>query len=137
MNRLIVALGIAILAVGCGHDINNKDAVRQGVIDYLTQRKKDTGLDMTLMNVEIASVTYQKNEAKAKVSFKPKGSDSATGMTMDYVLERTGDKWVVKGRQESGMNPHGGQAMPAPATEAQPQMPPNHPPVDGAKPKDK
>jgi hypothetical protein len=85
------------------------------------------------MNVEVANVTFQGNEAKASISFKPKGSDAGGGMTMSYTLERRGADWVVKGRQESGANPHGGSVMPGGAMPGA-QMPPNHPPVEGAKP---
>ena len=143
MKRLIPLIAVALFGIGCSRDINNKDAVRQGVVDYLTKRKAETGLDMNLMNVEVANVTFQNNEAKASISFKPKGSDAGGGMTMSYTLERQGAKWVVKGRQESGMAPHGGGAAPGGAMPggAMPggaapgaQMPPNHPPVEGAKP---
>jgi hypothetical protein len=133
-----------LFAAACNRsNIDNKEAVRQGVVDYLAKRKQQTGLDMNLMNVEVSNVTFEKNEAKAMVSFKPKGSEGASGgMTMGYTLERQGDKWIVKGRQESGLNPHGGGAMGSPggtpgAVEPGAQMPPNHPPVPGAKPVEK
>lgn len=126
---------IAVFAAGCARDINNTDAVRAGVVEYLSKRTGQTGLDMNSMAVNVTSVSFQKNEAHATVSFKPKGSDAAGGMSMNYVLERRGDQWVVKGRQESGLNPHGGTPqMPLPGGEATPAMPANHPPVDGAKP---
>jgi hypothetical protein len=121
-----------MLAAGCGKNINNKEAVKQGVVDYLNKRMSQTGLDMSLMNVDVSSVSFQKNEAHATVSFQPKGSE-ASGMTMNYVLERNGDRWVVKGRQESGANPHGGGGLP-PAMPGGAELPPNHPPVTGANP---
>jgi hypothetical protein len=135
MNRLPY-LVLALLFAGCGKNIDNNDAVRQGVVDYLNKRTKETGLDMNLMNVEVTSVTFSKNEARAMVSFKPKGSDAPGGMSMGYTLERQGDKWVVRGRQESGLNPHGGEAMPLPGG-APVEMPRDHPPVEGAKPESK
>lgn len=124
----------AILASGCGRDINNNEAVRKGVVDYLTKRKGQTGLDMSLMDVSVSNVTFQKNEASATVSFQPKGG-GASGMSMNYVLERQGNEWVVKGRKESGVNPHGAQGMPKGASEAMPAdpsgaaLPPGHPPT--------
>jgi len=132
---LLVAL-IAVLA-GCNRDINNKEAVRQGVVDYLSKRTGQTGLDMNLMNVDVSSVKFENNEAHATVAFKPKGADGPGGMTMSYVLERQGAKWVVKGRQESGMSPHGGTPPPGnamPQGDATGAIPPNHLPVEGAKP---
>jgi hypothetical protein len=126
------AVAAALLACGCARDINSKDAVRQGVIDYLNKRREQTGLDMKLMNVDVSNVTFQKNEATATVSFQPK-SGGAQGMSMNYVLERNGNQWVVKGRKESGVNPHGAQGMPGqampPAGMPSGAMPPNHPSI--------
>lgn len=119
----------AILACGCARDINNNDAVRKGVVDYLNKRKGQTGLDMALMNVAVSNVTFRNDEASATVSFQPKGG-GASGMSMNYVLERKGNEWVVKGRKESGVNPHGAQEIPQ-AMPADPSgaLPPGHPPA--------
>lgn len=135
------AILAALLAAGCARNINNKDAVRQGVVDYLNKRRQQTGLDMGLMNVDVSNVTFQKNKATATVSFQPK-SGGVQGMSMNYVLERKGDQWVVKGRKESGMNPHGAQGMQGTPGMGMPPagqfgaMPPGHPPTNGA-PSDK
>lgn len=125
-------LVVAFLLAGCGRNIQNEAAVRQGVLDYLQQRKAQTGLDLDSMDVSVTSVSFQKNEARATVYFKPKGSSD--GMQMNYALERSGDKWVVKGRSESGANPHGAQGLPgnphgdtmSPNSQG---LPPGHPPV--------
>lgn len=125
-------------------DINNKEAIRSAVVDYLNQRSAQTGLDMNLMNVEVNSVSYENNEARAMVAFKPKNSETG-GMSMSYVLERRGDHWVVKGRSESGMSPHGAQGMPPAQGGMQPMppgagtqpLPPGHPPLGGEKSKGK
>ena len=105
VKLLSLLVAIAVFVVGCGRDINNKDAVRKGVVDYLNKRSGQTGLDLNNMNLEVTSVSFQKNEAHATVSFKPKGTEASSGMSMNYVLERQGDQWVVKGRQESGVEP--------------------------------
>jgi hypothetical protein len=125
----------ASLVCGCSRDINNKDAVRKGVVDYLNKRKSQTGLDMTLMNVDVSNVTFERNEATATVSFQPK-TGAAQGMSMNYVLERKANEWVVKGRKESGVNPHGAEGMPGAqgmpgAMPADPSgaLPPGHPPT--------
>jgi hypothetical protein len=128
------ALGLSIaLLSGCKHDIQNTDAVKQGVASYLAKRS-----DLLAMDVSVTAVTYNKNEATATVHFQAKGNNApGSGMTMQYVLERQGDKWTVKGR--AGSDPHGAAAsgMPQGGTEsmgAMPQtLPPGHP-TGGARP---
>jgi len=44
-------------------------------------------------------------------------------MMMNYTLDRKGGKWVVRGRTENGVNPHGATAPPTGT------LPPNHPPI--------
>ncbi len=138
VHSIRATLVVVILAAGCSRNIQSTDAVRQGVLDYLDQRKSQTGLDMKLMNVDVSNVTFQNNEATAVVSFKPKAG-GAQGMSINYALERKGDKWVVKGRKEGGGSPHGAQgapgAMPGNMPGAMPAgpdggaLPPGHPPT--------
>ena len=99
-----VALGVAIALLGaCKKDIQTKEAVRQGVMNYLSKRS-----DLLAMDVNVTSVDFSKDEATATVRFQAKGNNTpAGGMTMQYVLERKSDQWVVKGRPGSG-SPHGG-----------------------------
>lgn len=128
--RKLTLLAAAILLTACSKDINNGDAVKQGVLDYLQQRKTQTGLDMGLMNVDVVSVSFEKDKAKAVVMFRPKNMADAAGMQMAYTLDRKGNKWVVEGHGETegGANPHG-TGMPG----GMPQgMPPGHPGVGGA-----
>ncbi len=122
-----VALVLAALALAaCNRGMENKEAVRQGIIDYLANRKN---LNVASMNVEVSSVTFKGNEAEATVSFAPK-EGGGQGMTMRYVLEKQGGRWVVKGRGDSGQGHGGAMPMPAPAPG---QMPPGHPPAGGEK----
>lgn len=126
-----------LLLVGCAKDINNKEAVRTAVVDYLTKRAESTGLNMSSMEVQVASVSFQKDQAQAMISIKPRGGADG-GMQMSYALVRKGDAWEVKGKQESGPNPHGaGAEMPPPQSAAPSDggaaMPPGHPPVDPSK----
>lgn len=111
----------------CKRDIQNQEAVRSSIVDYLTSRQAQTGLNMDSMNVEIASLDFSSggNEAHATVRFTLKSGGA--GMTMPYTLDRKGDKWVVRAHAETGQNPHGTAGLPS--------LPPNHPPVDpnGAK----
>lgn len=93
---------IAVLWVtGCKQNIQSDEAVKQGIQAYLAKRP-----DLLSMDVNVTAVTYRQDEATATVHFQAKGDKNpATGMTMQYVLERKGNQWAVKGRAGSG--PHG------------------------------
>jgi hypothetical protein len=65
-------------------------------MSYLSKRS-----DLLAMDVSVASVSFQQDEATAQVHFQAKGNSSpAAGMTMQYVLERKDGQWVVKGRPD-------------------------------------
>ena len=114
----------ALLLTGCSRGTDNKEAVRQGVLEHLSTR---AGLDVKSMQVDVVSVSFRENEADAVVSFRPKGTtDAGAGMQMNYTLEKQGARWVVKAKRDSGASPHGG--MPA-GTPPGGQMPPGHPPA--------
>lgn len=113
------------LLAACSRDIENTNAVRQGVIDHLSGR---SGLDVSSMQVEVTKVSFRKDEADATVSFRPKGSaDPSSGMEMRYTLERKGGRWVVKGKADMGGHGEGGSGG-----AAMPGMPPGHPPAGSA-----
>src|SRR5271170_4658789 len=136
----IAALIVLLTSAGCAKkDTDNNDAVKQGVMKYLSKRN-----DLAAMDVSVASVQFRGNEADAKVHFQAKNNSSpAASMDMVYVMERKGDEWVVKGRNAAGgggANPHGGAAggpglpaghpsipsggAPQPAMPELPQLPP-------------
>jgi len=75
------------------------------------------------MTIDVGNVTFTRDQAIAAVSFRPKSSPDA-GMTMNYTLERRGNKWVVAKRNDSGG--HGTQ----PGTQPGAALPPGHPQVD-------
>src|SRR5262249_44726956 len=109
------ALVAAALFLGaCSKDIQNKQALKDGGVEYLNSRMSQTGLDVSLMDVEVPSMSFERDQARATVVFHPKGQTQGAGMTMNYSFDRKGDKWVVHGRQDSGANPHGGGGLPAP-----------------------
>jgi hypothetical protein len=132
---------VAMLLAACSKDIQNSEAVKQGVIEYLQARKSQTGLDMSLMQVDVVSVSFEKDQARATVMFRPKSAADAAGMQLPYTLKRKGNKWEVEPHSEGGANPHAagdGGALPPnhPALpEGMPQsseggaLPPGHPPV--------
>jgi hypothetical protein len=124
------------LSGGCNRGAGNpEEAVRQGVIDYLSKR---ANLNVAAMDVAVTSVIFRQNEADAVVAITAKGASPGQGMSMKYTLDRQGDHWVVKDKTEAGGSPHSA-ASASPHGETPPPMggtlPPGHPAVDGTKPK--
>jgi hypothetical protein len=116
----------------CKKDIQNEQAVRQGILNHLSKRQ-----DLGSLDVTVKRVAFRKDEADATVHMQPKNSDApSSGADFQYVLERKGNEWVVKGKAlgsghgaGGGMaNPHGGGAppggMPMPLPPGHPQVPP-------------
>jgi hypothetical protein len=122
--RKSLLIAVVTFVAACSRDIQNPEAVRQGVLDYLTERKAQTGLDPDQLQIDVGSVSFQKDEARASVIFRPKNQPDPQPMSITYVLDRKGNKWVVRPHAAQSGNPHG------PETE----MPPGHPPTDGADP---
>jgi hypothetical protein len=125
----VLGLSIALLG-GCKKNIQNDDAVRQGIMNYLSKRP-----DLLSMDVNVTSVAYRQDEATATVRFQAKGNTSpGASMSMQYLLERQGNQWNVKGR--AGASGHVAQGSPADGSgggsmSAMPNttMPPGHPSV--------
>jgi hypothetical protein len=111
--RIAPALLLLVALTGCNRGSPSKSAIRQGVLDYLAGRNLD--LNMGSMNVDVTALTMNNGKADATVSFTPKGGNPAQRMTMRYQLEERGDRWVVVGRQDENMSPHGAQAAPGAA----------------------
>ena len=107
--RKAAVLSLLCLAA-CHHGDRNNEAVRQGVVDYLAASKLK--LNMDAMDANVTSVSFEKDVARAAVAFVVKGQPGGGGMNMDYVLDRKGDKWVVRGKQVSPGNAHGAEALP-------------------------
>jgi hypothetical protein len=143
VKRSLAAFALlgAFCLAGCQKDIQTKDAVRQGVMTYLTQNKN---LSVNSMDIEVTQVTFRDKEADAVVMFKPKGGDAASGMSMKYTLERQGSTWVVKKKADSGAHgataPTGSMPMPSgsmPMPSTSGAMPAGHPPTGAATPEPK
>jgi hypothetical protein len=128
VKRLLLA--VALLAAACSKNIQNSDAVRQAIMDYLSAKSAQTGLNMANMTVDVTALEFERDSARASVSFRVKGAPGNAGMSMNYTLDRKGDKWVVRGPGEMGGNPHGG-AVPGtlPQGSGGGTMPPGHPGV--------
>ena len=104
---MIWATALVVCLAACNRGNTNKEAVRQGVIDFVASR----GLNIQGMNVSLTAVQFNGNRADATVEFTPKGGAPGSGMSMAYQLEQQGSKWVVTGRRDMGA-PHGGNAAP-------------------------
>jgi hypothetical protein len=107
--RIVSALLLTLCLAGCHRGDQNKEAVRQGIVDHLKSRNMAVDLELT-------SVQFNGNQATAEVSIWPKAAPGQK-MSMGYKLEQRDGKWTVLGLSESV--PHGGGAMPggAPAVE--------------------
>lgn len=135
-NRMVKrfwAAFAAILIMGagsaCKRNIDNQEAVRQAVIDYLAKR---SNLNVSAMNVDVTAVTFRSNEADAVVAITVRGASPGQPMSMRYTLERQGDQWAVKSKAEAGGSPHGaGAASPHGGAEppASGELPAGHPTV--------
>jgi len=147
LPAIAFGLIIAALLTGCKKNIDNNDAVKQGISAYLSKRS-----DLLAMEVSVQSVSYKDNQATATVRFQAKGNSSPNaGMTMAYVLERNGNQWVVKGKaggDSHAGNPQGVPGAPQGSIGAMPNtgagslgampggtgqtLPPGHPAIGGA-----
>lgn len=123
--RLFGLAFAAVLLAGCQRGAQNDEAaVRQAVMDYLSQR---SDLNLSQMDVNVTSIAINGNQAEATASIQPKNAPAGTPpMEIRYALERQGDHWAVKGRA-AGQEGHGMGAAPG---QAQP-LPPGHPPAGG------
>ncbi len=101
---------LIVSLAACNGAKKNNDAVRQGVVDYLTGKGFDIPKAMT---VAVTNLEMNGSQADVTVSITPAGGAPAQGMTMKYHLEQKGDKWAVVARQDSGASPHGAGAMPS------------------------
>lgn len=139
MRRFATCALAALLLASCSKNIENKDAVRQGVVDHLKARK-NLDLDLSSMQLEVTSVIFRDKEADATVSFVPKGAAPSQGMSMKYTLVREGGSWKVKQKSETTNNPHSGGAVtnpheggmgtvPPPGAGGGAELPPGHPPM--------
>jgi hypothetical protein len=145
--KVLLLVPAALLLASCARkDIQNPEAVRQAVMEDLQARQAKTGVDLSSMKVEVPSVTFNRDEARASVSFLPKGGQG--GMQIPYTLTRKGDKWVVteRGAQHANALPAGASDQPlppghpsfgaipgqspGPTTDGQTQLPAGHPPVN-------
>lgn len=128
------AFWAAILFLGTGIACKrgggcSEEAARESVIEYLSKR---ANLNVAAMNVTVTSLVCRANDADVTVAFTAKGANPGQPMSFPYTLERQGDRWVVKPKPATGVNPHGGGAA---GMQPGTALPPGHPAVGGGAPK--
>jgi hypothetical protein len=128
MNRAFTATllgGILIITLGCKSKIDDKEAIRAGVIKYLTSLNM---LNINAMDIKVTQATVNGNQAQAQVEIRAKSADTAgSSMQLNYSLEKRGYDWVVLKSQPAG----GSMQHPAPGSMSPNGMPPGHPTVGG------
>lgn len=161
MRYILSVLCAFLLTAGCSRAPEDKEAIRKAVADHVT---KNAGIDLNQIDLTVADVKFEGNQATAAVSFKPKGAPEQ-GMNMSYTLERRGNEWVVKGRgaghggmggmgagamgggmgagqmgsggEKGGDMPTGHPPVNAPGAAGSGELPAGHPPVNQPTPKSK
>jgi hypothetical protein len=129
MNRAFsaaVLVSVLLLTTGCKPKVDEKVAIRDGVIKHLSGM---SGLNVSNMTVEVTKATVNGDKAQADVEVRAKnGEPGAPGMQLTYDLQKNGQEWVVlKGQATGGMqHPAAGEMSPQGA------MPADHPPVGNA-----
>jgi len=138
--RIVSASLLIFCLAGCNRGVQSNEAIRQGVLDYLSQK---AGMNVAAMDINLTSVKVNGNQADTTVTFAAKGATAAQ-MTMQYHLEQKDNKWTVVGRQDAGQhtatppptgamppgdNPHGAGAMPAPPAGGKMPAPEDLPPA--------
>ena len=116
--RIVSTFLLIFCLAGCHRGVESKDAVRQGVLDYLATK----GMTATAMDITVTSVKFDGDKADATVSFAAKGSGVGQ-MSIQYHLEFKDSKWAVLGRKDAGQ--HGGGQLPPGAAPAGAGMPGN------------
>jgi len=129
MNRAFLTslLGATLLFAGaCKSKPPDKDAIRSGVINYLTSLKT---LNVNAMDVIVTQSSVNGNQAQAQVEIRLKNSPpDGPSMKLSYNLEKRGEEWAVVKSQPAG----GTMQHPAPGEMPPGGLPPGHPNVNGS-----
>jgi len=78
----------------------------------------------------VLTMNFQENTARVTVAFNLKTGE--TGMQLPYELERSGNKWVVKGLISNGKEPPAGLPSDHPVPGGSGGLPSGHPQVGGS-----
>ncbi len=126
-KQWMIAVSLCLVAA-CNRASQNPDSVKQGIVEHLG---KNAGLDLAQLDIDVSNVQFKGSEATATVTFQPKGSPGQ-GMTMNYTLERKGDKWAVI--KKAGSSGHADGPISQPPAAPSGNLPPGHPPLEDGKP---
>ncbi len=138
VKRIALATAVLLLGACARKNIENKEAIRQAVIDYLNSRQAQTGLDMSTMDVNVTAMAFERDTARATVDFRIKNGDA--GMQINYTLSRKGDQWVVEPKAQSGgghgvvLPPGGDTSGDTSGSKGSGQLPPGHPAIPQTSP---
>jgi hypothetical protein len=116
MKRFALAAGLLVLliaATGCKKQLGDNDAIRSGIMQHLTAVGT---LNISAMEMDIRSVSIDRDKAHADVEFRPKtGGAPGAGMQVVYDLQKRDGSWVVLKTQAAGgmlQHPDPGQNPP-------------------------
>ena len=125
MKLLVLPVLAICVLIGCNRASQSQEAIRAGVIDYLSGK-----VNVGAMDVDVVSIDFKGNEADATVAFRAKGASASSGLQFRYTLEQRSGKWVVKDKAQAGGSPHGAATNPGGG-----ELPAGHPPLEpgGAK----
>jgi hypothetical protein len=129
MNRAFFAalLGATLFFAGaCRSKVDDKEAVRAGIIKYLGSLNT---LNVSAMDINVSQVSVNGNQAQAQVEIRLKNSPpDGASMKLSYNLEKRGGEWAVVKSQPAG----GSMQHPAPGEMPAGGLPPGHPNVNGS-----
>jgi hypothetical protein len=128
MDRAFLAtllFGFLLAVSGCNPKVDNKEAIRDGVIKHLAGMN---GLNVNNMSITVTNAKVNGDHAQADVEVRAKnGEPGAPPMELTYQLQKQGEEWVVlKGQATGGMQHPAPGEMPL-----QEAMPAGHPPLGG------
>ena len=115
-----------LIAGACKSKMDDKEAIRAGVIRYLGSRNT---LNVSAMDIHVTQASVNGNQAEAQVEIRLKnGPPDGASMKLSYNLEKRGEDWAVVKSQPAG----GTMQHPAPGEMPPGGLPPGHPKVNGA-----
>jgi hypothetical protein len=126
---LMVMIGVALLGAGCSRFTGrSKAAVRTAIEEHL---RRQPGLQMQNMTMELQDVTFQGNTAEARVRYVSKQSPDIF-VQIRYELRRQSSGWEVQSSSlEGGMGPgsHAAMSPGSPAAAPSPESSPGAAPA--------
>ena len=93
-------LAMLVFFAVCKNQESDSDGIRAGINQHLTSLNS---LNLSVMDMNITSVSIEGNQAQAQVEFRPKtGAPQGAGMLVVYSLKKQNGKWVVQNSASAG-----------------------------------